>query len=75
MMVLQQTSLITLSDVATICCSTVARWVYAGPYSEAIKTEFPGHYPISSPSKKEAKMAPLGELSGAILESGAVIFP
>ncbi len=30
MIVLHQTSLITLETVATFCCSTVARWVYGG---------------------------------------------
>ncbi len=32
MIVLQQPSLITLATVATFCCSTVVRWVYAGLY-------------------------------------------
>ncbi len=30
MIVLQQPSLITLETVATLCCNSVARWLYAG---------------------------------------------
>ncbi len=37
MIVLQQPSLITLETIATLCCNTVARWVYAGLNSWTMK--------------------------------------